>query len=112
MEFVYIFVGCFLIYYSVSKIHFIIVTKNKKNLVSAEVQYILKKYKLNPHNVNLTQLKNVVTMANGFLCSIAFTFGSLIDNVPLMLLIVFVCMIPSLYITYDLIGKYYAKKRQ
>lgn len=112
MELVYLFFGCFLVYFAASKMYFIIVTKNKKNRIPAEVQYLINKYKLNNDSININQLRNVITFANAILCSLAFTFGSLIDSLSLMLLIVFIFMVPALYITYDLIGKYYTKKGQ
>lgn len=113
MDVVVKFIGYFLIYFAFYKMYYIYYGKKNKKFISSEVVYIIKKYNVSETTISYDKLLNVVIIANAilFAFSLLFVTSNIIANTTIKLLIIFVLLIPIIFLVYSLIGKIYGDKK-
>lgn len=108
----FIYFVFFLLFYKVS---FFIKTKGKKKkkdflTSSREMIYLANKYKLNIKKIGVDKVINLICLANAFIFSLVLTATFLIDNLFVRIMVMFVLLIPLIFIIYHIIGSFYRKK--
>lgn len=111
MNYVMIFMSCFVIVYLV---YFIFIIARKKSLeklkTSRSMDYFKQLYKINPDKINIKQFANLLGAGNAFIIAVVITAIEIFDSFWIKLVVAMVIMIPVIYLTYHVIGKYYQKK--
>lgn len=82
--------------------------KAKKQL--PEINYLLYKYHINLKKINYKRLLNIVAFTSSLDIALLVTITFLLDSLFIELLVVLVLAIPTIIVSYGIIGKYYKKK--
>lgn len=111
MEYIIYFILTFLIVYLIS--YFILVRKRDKydkKKVPVEVEYMIKKYRLNIKKMDYHRFLRAISIVGSFDMAIAVLIIFPIDNIILQLLVGFIVLIPLILISFNLLAKHYVKK--
>lgn len=105
----------FIIVFSVIYLfYFLFIICRKKKLekfkTSVEVQFLVKKFKLNIDKINIKLLAHLIGLANAFIISTTFTIVEFFDNVIIKLMMAFVSLMFLILIIYSILGKTLKKK--
>ena len=108
----FIYFVFFLLFY---KISFFIKTKEKKKkkdflASSKEMMYLTNKYKLNIKKIGVDKIINLICFANAIIFTLVLIATFLIDNLFIRIIIMFLLLIPLIFIVYHIIGSFYRKK--
>lgn len=94
--------------------YFIFIICRKKKLekfkTSVEVQFMVKKFKLNLDKLNIKLLAHLIALSNALIISITFTIVEFFDNIILKLMVAFVTLIFLILVIYSILGKILKKK--
>lgn len=111
MHYLYLFLACFVVVYVV---YFIFVIARKKSLeklrTSKSMDYFKQLYKIDPSKIDIKQFAHLFGAANAFIISVVITVIEAFNGLIPKLGVAIVIMIPTIYFTYHLVGKYYQKK--
>ena len=85
----------------------VILQKNKleKYKKSNQVKYFINRYKLDINKLDMKRFINIISLANSFIVSLAFTATLLVENIYLGMLIGLIVLIPVMLFIYGLIGR-------
>ncbi len=111
MVYIIYFVVTFLIVYLIS--YLLLVWKKDEynpNKVPVEVEYMLKKYKLDIKKINYKRMINVISIVGSLDMAIASIIIFQLENIIVQLLVGFLILIPLILISFRILGKYYVKK--
>lgn len=112
MNYIGLFFGAFVLVYIV---YYIFIVARKKSLqklkTSKSMDYFKQLYKIDPEKINMKQFANFLGAANAFIIAVIITIIEIFDNLIVKLVAALILMIPTIYITYSLIGKYYTKDK-
>lgn len=105
----------FIIVFSVIYLfYFLFIICRKKKLekfkTSVEVQFLIKKFKLNIDKINIKLLAHLIAMANALIISTTFTIVEFFDNVIIKLMMAFVSLMFLILVIYSILGKTLKKK--
>ena len=109
IEFVIVFILCYLIY-------FFFVIKNKRNKkfnskkLKVEESYLISKYKLDFKKINYMKYLHIVALTNSFIFALTLELVQFVKGLFLQILISFIFLVPLILISYGFIGRYYQKK--
>ena len=109
IEFVIIFVFCYLVYF------FGIILRKKRNKfnpkkLKVEEAYLISKYNLDMKKINYKRYLHLTAISNSLIFSVVLQIVTLLDGIVWQLLLSIVVITPLIIIVYSLIGKYYVKK--
>lgn len=109
IEFICIFIFCYLIYL------FGIILHKKKNKfdekkIKVEEAYLISKYNLDMKKINYKKYLHLIAISNSLIFSITLQIVTLLDNMLWQLLFSIAILVPLIVLVYSLIGKYYKKK--
>lgn len=111
MVYIIYFIITFLIVYLIS--YFLLVWKKDEydpNKVPVEVDYMLKKYKLDIKKINYKQMLNVISIVGSLDMALASIIIFQLENIIVQLVVGFLILIPLILISFRILGKYYVKK--
>ena len=111
MECIIYFILSFIIVYLIS--YLILVRKKDKydkNKVPVEVEYLIKKYRLDMKSINYHKFLNTISIIGSIDMSLTIIIVFNIENIILQLLTGFIILIPLIIISFKLLAKYYIKK--
>ena len=83
--------------------------KNKEKNI-AEVNLLIKRYKLDMRKIKYKNLLFTISIINSTIIALAFTAVFYVENYLLSLLIGFVLLIVLTYSLYEIVGRHYQKK--
>lgn len=91
---------------------FIICRKKKleKFKTSVEVQFMVKKFKLNLDKMNIKLLAHLIAISNALIIGITFTIVEFFENVIIKLTVAFASLMVLILIIYSILGKILKKK--
>lgn len=111
MKYVIYFLVSFLIVYL---FYLLTVVLQKKKMDkfknSNQIQFFVKRYKLDIDKINIVKFTHLLAISNAFIVATTFTITFLVDNFILQMLVGFLILLPLMLIIYSLIGKYYVRK--
>jgi hypothetical protein len=100
-----------ILFYSVFKITFWFKKRNKKDLYKiTEIMLLENHFKVNVKKLNLDKLYNIIALTNSFIFTVVLMSTIFIDNLIIRLLIMFVLLLPIIYLTYYIVSKYLKKR--
>jgi hypothetical protein len=103
-----IFIIIFLFYFLV--LNRIKLKKQNYNKIG-EINYLIKKFKLDPHKINYRLVANIVALINAFIIAFVCVVISLIDiSFIWQMLIGFVLLFALIYALYEILGRILVKK--
>lgn len=112
MHYLGLFVASFCLVYVV---YFVFIIARRKSLEklkkSKSMDYFKQVYKINPEKINVKEFANLLGLANAFIIALIVTLVEVFDNVLLKLGVAAIIMIPTIYLVYSFIGRYYAKDK-
>ena len=83
--------------------------KNKEKKIT-EVNFLIKRYKLDMRKIKYKNLLFTISIINSIIIALAFTAVFYVENYLLSLLIGFVLLIVLTYSLYEIVGRHYQKK--
>ncbi len=111
MEYLLIFIFCFLIIYLV---YFVIIVNRKKGLEKfkegKQLNFFKKAYNLDFRKIDLKKFANSLALTNAFIMALTITIIELFKNVTVKMLVGFIILIPLMLIMYKILGSTYKKK--
>ena len=97
-------------------LYFIILGRKRKNKLnyqnSVDLQYIIKRYKLNVKKLKYRVFVSIMNICNSFIIALTVSIMLSIKKYIYRIPIGFVIMIILIYINYGIIGKYFKKKEE
>ena len=75
-----------------------------------EVIFLTSKYKLDLNKIEYRKLLRIISIVSSLDISILVTIVILFDNTIVQILVAFIAIMPIVFISYGLIGKYYKKR--
>jgi len=109
IEFIIVFVLCYLIY-----LFFVILKKKNKKFNSKKLKpeesYLILKYKLDFKKINYKKYMHVVALINSFIFALTLELVQIVKGLFLQILISLIFLVPLILICYGFIGRYYKKK--
>lgn len=111
MELIIYLIISFLILYLIS--YFLLVRKaNKysKKKVPLEVQYLIRVYNIDVGKMNYKKFVNQISIIGSLDMTLAVFIIYFINSVVIQLLVGFFCLIPIIYLSFFVYGKYLVKK--
>ncbi len=97
-------------------VYFIILGKKRKNRFnyqnSVDLNYIIKKHKLNVSKLEYKVFISIMNISNSFIISLTVTIMLSIKKYIYRLLVGFVIIIVLIIIIYGIIGKYFKKREE
>lgn len=84
--------------------------KKKKNTKPVEVSILESKYKIDLDKVNYKRLLLLISLVSSFDITIIITVVLIFDSYILKILIGFLLTFPIIFVSYELMGRYYQKK--
>ena len=85
--------------------------KKNKSYNLSELIILEKHFKVPVKNYSIDKLLNIISLGNAFVFLIVITLTQFIDNYIIRITIIFMMLIPLIYLVYFLIGKYLGKSR-
>lgn len=112
MEFLMVFIAYVVFFYSFYKIVFWFKGRKKKNELFSimEIYFLEHKFKVDVKSVGLDKLLNIVALSDAVIFTIVLMLTALIDNFIIRLFVMFVLLMPLIYIMYYGISKFLKKK--
>jgi ABC-type multidrug transport system fused ATPase/permease subunit len=107
VEILVVFVALFLTQY------ILVVNKNKKfneKKAPKEMLFLLRVYKLDINKINYKKSLIAISIINSLIMTITFTLIIFISGLLLQLILAFFILVPFVFISYSLLGKYYQKR--
>ena len=109
IEFVLVFIFCYLVYL------FGIILRKKRNKfnpkkLKVEESYLISKYNIDMKKINYKKYLHLIAISNSLIFSITLQIITIFDGLIWQLLLSIVVITPLIIIVYSLIGKYYVKK--
>ena len=111
MEYLIYFILTFVFCYIVS--YFMLVRKRDKydkKKVPVEVQYMIKRYRLDMKNINYRKFLKSISLVGSLDMAIAVIVIYNISNIFLQLILGFIVLIPLILVSFKLLANYYIKK--
>ena len=109
IEFVIVFILCYLIY-----LFFVILKKKNKKFNSkklkTEESFLIAKYNLDFKKINYRKYLHVIALTNSFIFALTLELVQFVKGLFLQILISFIFLVPLILIFYGFIGRYYQKK--
>lgn len=101
-----------ILFYSVYKVIFRLKTKNKKNrlLDIMEINLLEQHFKVEVKKIGLEKLLNIVALSNAVIFTIVLMSTILIKNLILRIVVMFILLLPLIYIIYYGVSIYLKKK--
>ena len=84
--------------------------KKVKNTKPIEVSILESKYKIDLEKVNYNKLLLIISLVSSLDITIIITLVMIFDNYFLKILVGFLLTFPVIFVSYELIGRYYKKK--
>lgn len=111
MNFIFIFIGCFLVIYLA---YYLVIVRREKGIeafkTGKQLLFFKNAYNLDIEKLNYKKFANSLALANAFIIATTVTIIELIDSFMLKLLVAFVILVPLILIIYYILGKVYKKK--
>lgn len=111
MEFLLVFVFCFIVVYLV---YYSVIVLRKKGLEAfkkgKQVLFFKNAYHLDLDKLNYKKFANSLSLVNAFIIALTVTVVELFDALIWKLLVGFVVLIPLILICYYVLGRIYKKK--
>ena len=111
MEFLLVFVFCFVVVYLV---YYSVIVFRKKGLEAfkkgKQVLFFKNAYHLDLNKLNYKKFANSLSLVNAFIIALTLTVVELFDALIWKLLLGFLVLIPLILICYYVLGKIYKKK--
>lgn len=111
MEFLLVFVFCFVVVYLV---YYSVIVFRKKGLEAfkkgRQVLFFKNAYHLDLNKLNYKKFANSLSLVNAFIIALTVTVVELFDALIWKLLVGFLVLIPLILICYYVLGKIYKKK--
>lgn len=111
MEFLLVFVFCFVVVYLV---YYSVIVFRKKGLEAfkkgKQVLFFKNAYHLDLNKLNYKKFANSLSLVNAFIIALTVTVVELFDALIWKLLLGFLVLIPLILICYYVLGKIYKKK--
>ncbi len=111
MEFLLVFVFCFVVVYLV---YYSVIVFRKKGLEAfkkgKQVLFFKNAYHLDLNKLNYKKFANSLSLVNAFIIALTVTVVELFDALIWKLLVGFLVLIPLILICYYVLGKIYKKK--
>ena len=111
MEFLLVFVFCFVLVYLV---YYSVIVFRKKGLEAfkkgKQVLFFKNAYHLDLNKLNYKKFANSLSLVNAFIIALTVTVVELFDALIWKLLVGFLVLIPLILICYYVLGKIYKKK--
>jgi hypothetical protein len=100
-----------ILFYSFFKITFFFKKRGKKDLYKiTEVILLENHFKIDVKKLNIDKLYNIIALSNSSIFTVVLVSTSLIDNLVIRLLVMFVLLLPMIYLTYYMVAKYLKKR--
>jgi len=112
MEIILIFIAYVVFFYSFYKIVFWFKGRKKKNELYGiiEIYFLEHKFNVDVKEIGVDKLLNIVALSNAVIFTIVLMLTALIDNFIIRLLVMFVLLMPLIYIMYYGVSKFLKKK--
>lgn len=112
MHYILLFVSVFVLVFIV---YYIFVIARKKSLEklkkSKSMDYFKQLYYIDPEKINMKQFATYFGAANAFILAIIMTFLEFFDGMFVKLIVALIVMLPTIYVTYSIIGRHYMKDK-
>jgi hypothetical protein len=91
---------------------FIFKSKGKKNDFSKmmEVYFLEHHFKIDVNSLGLKKVLNIVALSNSFIFTIVLMSTLFINNLIIRILVMFVLLMPLIYLVYYVVSKFLKKK--
>jgi hypothetical protein len=100
-----------ILFYSFFKITFFFKKRSKKDLYKiTEIMLLENHFKIDVKKLNIDKLYNIIALSNSFIFTVVLVSTLLIDNLIIRLLVMFVLLLPMIYLTYYVVAKYLKKR--
>ena len=113
MNDVYFAVGAFI---SIYLLYLFLIVLRKKGLDnfenSTEMLYLKKKYHITVTKENGKALAHTIAVSNALVVSLTLLCVSMIENLPLKIIVAMGVLVPMILLVYSIIGKIYQKKER
>lgn len=112
MHILLIFAAYMVLFYAIYKIIFWFKSRKKKNDLHrmTEIYLLEHKFKINVKKIGMDKMLNIVALSNSFIFTVVLMSTMAINNLIIRLLVMFVLLIPIIYLVYYGVGKYLKKK--
>ncbi|MDD2470164.1 MAG: hypothetical protein PHI22_04480 [Bacilli bacterium] len=114
MRFVLVCSAYMILFFSIYKLTFWLKGRKKKNDLNKlmEVHFLQHYFKVDVKRIGLNKLLNIIALSNAFIFTVVLISTSLITNYIIRLLVMFVILMPLIYVVYYGISKYLEKERK
>lgn len=103
-----LFIMTYLIVFIIYK--FLFKRKTKKNKKPMEVEFLIKKYKIDLKKINYKKLLNNIALVSALDITLVVSIIAILNSFLLSIIFGVILPIPLILISYNLIGKYYQKE--
>jgi hypothetical protein len=112
MEIILISLAYIIFFYSIYKISFWFSRrKNKKDLYKmTEIYFLEHTFKIDVKKIGLDKMLNIVALSNAIIFTIVLMSTTAIDNLLLRFIVMFIMLLPIIYLIYYIIAKYLKKR--
>jgi hypothetical protein len=112
MEIILISLAYIIFFYSIYKISFWFSRrKNKKDLYKmTEIYFLEHTFKIDVKKIGLDKMLNIVALSNAIIFTIVLMSTTAIDNLILRFIVMFIMLLPIIYLIYYIIAKYLKKR--
>lgn len=112
MKFLLIIITYMILFYSIYRLFFWLRGRKGKNSLNklTEIFFLNHYFKIDIKKVGLDKLLNLIAWANSFIFTVVLISTSLITNYFIRLLVMFIILVPLIYVVYYGISKYLKKK--
>ncbi|MFA5407408.1 MAG: hypothetical protein WC343_01395 [Bacilli bacterium] len=112
MQVLILFVACFILIYSIYKIVFFFqLKKHKKDLyMIVEISSLKRIFKVDVDKISLNRLLNIVSLTDALIFSVVLVATMAIGSYIIRLIVMFLLLMPIIYVAYYLLSKYLKKK--
>lgn len=112
MQLLILFIAYVILFYSAHKIFFLF--KNRKKTYDihkmVEVNLLERKYKVDVKKIGTNKMLNIISLSNAVIYTAVLMVTKPIDNNIIRLLVMFLLILPVIYLVYSAIGRWLQKK--
>jgi hypothetical protein len=112
MKIILISLAYIIFFYSIYKISFWFSRrKSKKDLYKmTEIYFLEHTFKIDVKKIGLDKMFNIVALSNAIIFTIVLMSTTAIDNLLLRFIVMFIMLLPIIYLVYYIIAKYLKKR--
>lgn len=112
MQLLILFIAYVTLFYSAHKIFFWFNNRKKTYDIHkiVEINLLEHKYKIDVKKIGTNRMLNIVSLSNAVIYTVMLMATRPIDNIIIRLVVMFLLIIPVIYLVYSIIGNWLRKK--